>query len=85
MAKPRVFISSTYKDLKDTRSALDSFIKSIGYESVTNERGNIAYGKDKKLEEYCYKEIQKCDIVINVIGNKYGSQSSNKVDSITQK
>jgi hypothetical protein len=47
MAKPRIFISSTYYDLHQIRNDLDRFIKDIGYESVRNESGNIPYGKDE--------------------------------------
>ncbi len=32
MAKPRVFISSTYYDLRHIRNDLDGFIKELGYE-----------------------------------------------------
>lgn len=40
MAKPRIFISSTYCDLKQTREDISSFIETLGYESVRNEEGN---------------------------------------------
>jgi hypothetical protein len=43
MARPRVFVSSTYFDLKDLRSSLDQFIKTLGFEAVLSEKGNIAY------------------------------------------
>lgn len=49
MAKPRVFISSTYYDLKNVRADLDRFIKEQGYEPVLNEHGNIPYGSEKKI------------------------------------
>lgn len=75
MAKPRVFISSTFYDLKQIRSDIDSFIQNLGYESIRNEEGNIPYGKDKSLEDYCYKEIKSVDILISIIGGRYGSES----------
>jgi len=84
MAKPRVFISSTFYDLKNVRADLDRFIKEQGYEPILNEHGNIPYGNDKKLEEYCYKEIEICDIFISIIGGKFGSESFNKKYSISQ-
>lgn len=86
MAKPRVFISSTYYDLKQVRADLERFIKELGYESILNERGNIAYGNAEKLEEYCYKEVGLCDIVIAIIGGRLGSSSTDEShSSITQK
>ncbi|MDN3697785.1 DUF4062 domain-containing protein [Vibrio cortegadensis] len=75
MAKPRVFVSSTYYDLKYIRNDLERFIKEQGYDPVLNEKGNIPYGSEKRLEEYCYKEIEICDIVVGVIGGRFGSQS----------
>lgn len=86
MAKPKIFISSTFYDLKHIRHDLDSFIDSLGYEPIRNEEGNISYGKDTPLDEYCYKEIETIDILISIIGGRYGSStSSNSNMSISQK
>lgn len=84
MAKPRIFISSTFYDLKQIRTDLDRFIREMGYESVRNEQGNIPYGKEEKLEEYCYKEIGFVDILISIVGGKYGSSSTYSGYSISQ-
>ena len=62
MAKPRIFISSTYYDLRQTREDIADFVQALGYEAVRNEEGNIPYGREKKLEDYCYKEVQNVDI-----------------------
>ena len=51
MAKPRVFISSTFYDLRQVRQDLDQFIMSLGYEPNRNEEGDIPYGKDAELEK----------------------------------
>lgn len=84
MARPRVFVSSTYYDLRQVRSDLETFIKEIGYDPVLFERGQVPYGRDKKLEEYCYTEIEHCDIVIAVIGGRFGSASQRTPNSISQ-
>jgi hypothetical protein len=84
MARPRIFISSTYYDLRQIRADLDRFIKDLGYETIRNEKGNIPYGKDERLEEYCYKEIEFCDILISIVGGRYGTESSHENASITQ-
>lgn len=84
MAKPRIFISSTYYDLRHIRSDIERFIKEQGYESILNEQGNIAYGKDEKLEDYCYKEINNVDILVAIIGGRYGSESKNDNNSVSQ-
>ena len=75
MAKPRIFISSTFYDLRQIRAELDKFIRGLGYEPVRNEKGDIPYGKEDDLQEYCYKEIENIDILVSIIGNRYGSQA----------
>lgn len=84
MAKPRVFLSSTYYDLKHIRADLERFVREIGYEPVLNELGNIPYGKDQNLEEYCYKEIGSIDILVSIIGGRFGSFSKHGDKSISQ-
>lgn len=75
MSKPRVFISSTFYDLRLVRLELDKFLRTLGYEPVRNEVGDIPYGKSEALENYCYKEIGNVDILISIIGSRFGSSS----------
>lgn len=75
MAKPRIFISSTFYDLKHVRYDLENFIRSLGYEPIMNDRGNIPYSSDRSLEHNCYDEVSRCDILVGIIGNKYGTSS----------
>ncbi|MEZ9229477.1 DUF4062 domain-containing protein [Vibrio amylolyticus] len=85
MAKPRIFVSSTYYDLKQIRADLERFINEQGYDAVLNEKGHISYGSQEKLEEYCYKEIDQCDILVSIIGGRYGSQSHESEYSVSNK
>ena len=85
MARPRVFISSTYFDLRVVRADLERFMKEMGYEPVLFERGHVAYGKDDALEEYCYREITSCDILVALVGGKFGTQAREQRQSISQK
>lgn len=84
MAKPRIFISSTFYDLRQVRSDLDTFIDNLGYDPVRNEEGDIPYGKNEALEEYCYKEIKAVDILVSIIGGRFGSESKRNNSSISQ-
>lgn len=84
MAKPRVFVSSTFYDLRHVRSDLEMFIKDVGCEPVLHERGSIPYGKEEALEEYCYREIELCDIIVSIIGGRYGSESEEVPYSVSQ-
>lgn len=79
MSKPRVFISSTFYDLRQIRIELDKFIESIGYEPVRNEEGDIPYGKEQALQDYCYKEIENVDILVSIIGGRFGSASDDNL------
>lgn len=84
MAKPRVFISSTFYDLRQVRSNLERFVRELGYDSVQHERGQVPYGSQEKLEKYCYKEIDQVDIVVNIVGGRFGSGSLEEAYSISQ-
>ena len=85
MARPRVFISSTFYDMRALRDDLDRFVRDQGYEAVRHERGHIAYGAEEKPEHYAYREIDLCDILVCIIGGRYGTTSSDGKYSITQK
>lgn len=78
MAKPRVFVSSTYYDLKHVRSSLDLFIESLGFEPILSEKGDIAYTPDSPLDESCYREAANADIFVLILGGRYGSEASGK-------
>ena len=85
MARPRVFVSSTFYDLRVIRADLERFMKEMGYEPVLFERGHVPYGREEALEEYCYREVSSCEMLVAVIGGKYGSQAKGDERSITQK
>jgi len=78
MTKPRVFVSSTYYDLKHLRSSLENFIESLGFEAILSEKGDIAYSPDVPLDESCYREAGDADIFVVIIGGRYGSEKSGK-------
>ena len=85
MAKPRVFVSSTFYDLRQVREDLERFITGLGYEAVLHETGAIPYGKDGPPEASIYREIGTCDILVCVIGGRYGTDSQEQPGlSITQ-
>jgi hypothetical protein len=76
MAKPRVFVSSTYYDLKHLRSSLENFIDSLGFEPILSEKGDIAFSPNAPLDESCYREVTNTDIFVLILGGRYGAQAS---------
>ncbi len=45
--KPRIFISSTFYDLKYIREDIANFVRSYGYEPILFEDGDIGYTPEK--------------------------------------
>src|SRR6185436_13741487 len=78
MAKPRVFISSTFYDLRQVREDLERTIRELGYEPVRNETGSIPYSKDDRLESSAYREVELCDIIVAIVGGRFGSESNDQ-------
>lgn len=84
MARPQIFISSTFYDLKGVRDDLARAMKDLGYETIRHEVGAIPYARGDKLESSCYREVENCDILVCIIGGRYGSGSTVSTGSITQ-
>jgi hypothetical protein len=85
MAKPRVFISSTFYDLHQSREDLERFIRSMGYDCIRHEAGAIPYAREVRLETSAYREVESCDILVTIIGGRFGSESKdNGGNSVTQ-
>ncbi len=76
MARPRVFISSTFYDLRQVREDLERMTRELGYEPVRHETGRIPYSRDQRLETSAYREVELCDIIVAVVGGRFGSESA---------
>ena len=74
--KPRIFISSTFYDLKYIREELMRFIVSKNYEPILFENGNIGYTPNRALDISCYEAMRNSDMAILIIGGKYGSPAT---------
>lgn len=89
MAKPRIFVSSTYYDLRHIRNSLETFIERFGYEPVLFENGSIPFNHNETLINNCYSEVSKCHMLVLIIGGRYGSSgeieepAGNKGRSVT--
>jgi hypothetical protein len=76
MAKLKIFISSTYYDLKHVRSNIEHFIEDMGYDAILSEKGTIAYNPKIPLDKSCYEEAALSDMFVLIIGGRYGSAIS---------
>ena len=76
MARPRIFISSTYYDLRQVRSDIERSIQELGYEPVLHEAGAVPYGKDESPESSAYREVERSDVIVFITGGSFGSEST---------
>lgn len=77
--KPRVFVSSTYYDLKHVRERIEKFINSYGFESVLFESDKVTYELEKPIDDSAYNEVTLCHLMILIIGGRYGTSSSSDI------
>lgn len=73
---PRVFVSSTYYDLKYVRERLEIFIENYGFEAILFESDKVTYQHGKAIDQSAYFEVELCHLMILIIGGRYGSPST---------
>lgn len=83
MSRPRIFVSSTYYDLKHIRRSIEEFIDALGYESVLFESGDIPFTHLDPLDQSCYREISACHMLVLIIGGRYGSKATGDDKDLT--
>lgn len=76
MAKPRVFLSSTYYDLKHVRERIERFLANFGMEPVLFESDNVTFEFNKPLDLSCYNEVKTCHMMVLIVGGRYGSAAT---------
>jgi hypothetical protein len=83
MAAPRVFISSTCYDLKYIRENIRYFVKTLGYEPILSEDGNVFYNPSLHTHDACLTEIPNTQMFVLVIGGRFGGKFKDQDSSIT--
>jgi uncharacterized protein DUF4062 len=83
MATPRVFVSSTWYDLRYIRENIKYFVKTLGYEPILSEEGSIFYDPKIHVQDACISEIPNCQIFILIVGGRYGSAFKETQQSVT--
>ena len=82
---PTIMVSSTFYDLRQIRTDLYTFISdNLGYIPLLSELPSFPVDPDVDTIENCRRRVeQNADIMVLVIGGRYGSIDSKTVKSIT--
>jgi len=83
MSSPKVFVSSTFYDLKHIRENLKYFIKTIGYDPILSEDGAVFYDPALHTHDACLSEVPNCQLFVLIIGGKHGGNFRDSSHSIT--
>ena len=75
MSALRVFISSTCYDLGIARESLRKFIVSLGYEPVMSDYSDVLYDPRIHTHTSCIEEVKNCDILVLIIGGRFGGKA----------
>lgn len=81
MASLKVFVSSTCYDLSIVRAQLRSFLINLGHEPVMSEYNDILFDPRSHTHENCAQEIRNADVVILIIGSRFGGTAIPKTIS----
>lgn len=81
---PRIFISSTIADLHYLRDGLRDAIEELSYQPVMSDYGEVGYLNPTTAAESCYVSVRQCQMVILIIGSRYGSTGEDGL-SVTHK
>jgi hypothetical protein len=78
-------VSSTYFDLRQIRADLEQFLTSeLGYKPLLSEFPSFPVDPDRKTVENCRARVtQHADILILIIGGRYGHVDDNSNKSVT--
>jgi hypothetical protein len=84
VAIPRVFISSTFEDLRYVRENLEHFVDGYGFAPALSEAGDIFYDPAQHRLDSCLTDIESCQLMILVIGQRRGSDYKDECKSIVR-
>ena len=66
---PKVFVSSTYLDLKDCRREVGIVLRKMGHEDVAME---YFTAEDKRPVDKCLEAVRECDLYLGIFAWRYG-------------
>ena len=77
----KVYISSTFKDLKEQREIAARAVRALGLQTVAMEDYTST---EQKPVDKCLSDVKSCDIYIGIFGFRYGHIPAGHDKSITQ-
>jgi HAD superfamily phosphoserine phosphatase-like hydrolase len=83
MAEPRVFISSTDDDLKDTKERIYKYVLDYGYSPVTFDKDEARNQPTRISKTSRIEEIKSCSLIIIIIKNLFSNKSKTNTTSET--
>lgn len=76
MAGLKVFVSSTCVDLGAQRAQVRTLLERMGYEPVMSEHSDVLFDHRMHTHTSCIKEIANADMVILLIGSRFGGTAT---------
>ena len=81
---PNVFVSSTMYDLSELRAQLRQFVEGLGWRAVMSEHNSFPIDPDQTTVENSRRNVREnADILVMVVGARYGSIDAEADKSIT--
>src|SRR3989337_806306 len=72
MIGKKIFISSTYFNLKDLRAEIAKALKEWGYTPIWNESPDFPTKPGLHSHDICLDVVKECDIYLLIIDKRYG-------------
>jgi len=77
----KIFISSTYEDLKNERKAAIDIVDRTPYQAIAMEK---LFASNRQPKDVCLRKLQECDAIVLIFGFKYGSIDKAEGISLTE-
>ena len=84
MTAPKVFLSSTIRDLADLRSAIKFWLEDSGFEVLTSESPDFPHPLDRDAIAASLAPIAECDYYVLIVGTRVGTLVASEGISVTR-
>jgi HEAT repeat protein len=84
MPRIRIYVSSTYRDLREYREMVNLALQRLGHEDMAME---LYVAEDKRPLDKCLQDVTSCDVYVGIFAWRYGyvpQENNPKGRSITE-